>query len=108
MKSTYFALSLFLSAASLSVYAQKVESRTRPVVAYPHAKLSAPPGMVYVPGGTTVIKYSQQPSDSNCVKKVSLSSFFIDRTEVTNQQYRQFVEWVVDSIAITKYRSKGW
>ncbi len=103
MKSTYFALSLFLSATSLSVYAQKTDLRTRPVVAYPHAKLSAPPGMVYVPGGTTVIKYSQQPSDSNCVKKVSLSSFFIDRTEVTNQQYRQFVEWVVDSIAITKY-----
>lgn len=103
MKSTYFALSLFLSASSLSVYAQKAESRTRPVVPYPQAKLAAPPGMVYVPGGTTIIKYSQQANDSNCVKKVSLSSFFIDRTEVTNQQYRQFVEWVVDSIAITKY-----
>lgn len=105
MKSTYFALSLFLSATSVSVYssAQKVESRTRPVVPYTHGKLSAPPGMVYVPGGTTIIKYSQQANDSNCVRKVSLSSYFIDRTEVTNQQYRQFVEWVIDSIAITKY-----
>ena len=105
MKRTYFALSLFLSATALSLHssAQKVESRTRPVVPYQHAKLAAPPGMVYVPGGTTIIKYSQQSTDSNCVKKVSLSSYFIDRTEVTNQQYRQFVEWVVDSIAITKY-----
>lgn len=105
MKRTYFALSLFLSATALSLHssAQKVESRTRPVVPYPQGKLAAPPGMVYVPGGTTIIKYSQQSTDSNCVKKVSLSSYFIDRTEVTNQQYRQFVEWVVDSIAITKY-----
>lgn len=105
MKSTYFAFSLFLSATAASVMcsAQKVESRTRPVVPYTHGKLSAPPGMVYVPGGTTLIKYSEQPSDSNCIKKVSLSSYFIDRTEVTNQQYRQFVEWVIDSIAITKY-----
>ncbi len=105
MKSTYFALSLFLTASSLSHYctAQHKESRIRPVVPYEQSKLSAPPGMVYVPGGTTIIKYSQQASDSNSVKKVSLSSYFIDKTEVTNQQYRQFIEWVVDSIAITKY-----
>ncbi|WP_161499338.1 SUMF1/EgtB/PvdO family nonheme iron enzyme [Flavipsychrobacter stenotrophus] len=105
MKSTYFALSLFLTASSLSHYAsaQHTESRIRPVVPYEQSKLSAPPGMVYVPGGTTIIKYSQQASDSNSVKKVSLSSYFIDKTEVTNQQYRQFIEWVVDSIAITKY-----
>ncbi len=105
MKSTYIALSFFLSASTLSYncIAQQPLSRVRPVVPYAQGKLSAPPGMVYVPGGTTIIKYSQQATDSNCVKKVSLSSYFIDKTEVTNQQYRQFIEWVVDSIAITKY-----
>ena len=59
--------------------------------------------MVYVPGGSTVIRYSQSSTDSNAVKKVSLSSFFIDKTECTNQQYRQFTEWVIDSIAIIAY-----
>jgi len=34
---------------------------------------------------------------------VSLSSFFIDKCEVTNQQYRQFVNRVLDSLAIVKY-----
>ncbi|MBC7553264.1 MAG: SUMF1/EgtB/PvdO family nonheme iron enzyme [Taibaiella sp.] len=104
-KSTHFALSLLVTASSLSMFcsAQQVKSRIRPVIPYEKAKLVAPPGMVYVPGGTTIIKYSQQASDSNCVKKVSLSSYFMDKTEVTNQQYRQFVEWVVDSIAITNY-----
>lgn len=105
MKSTLIALSLFLTATSLPAlsYGQKQQSRTRPVVPFPHQKLDAPAGMVYVPGGTTIIKYSQQATDSNCIKKVSLSSFFIDKCEVTNQQYRQFVEWVVDSFIITKY-----
>lgn len=104
MKRTIIRLSLLVTAASLSIYCSaQSKSRTRPVIPYEHAKISAPPGMVYVPGGTTIIKYSTQATDSNCVKKVSLSSFFIDKTEVTNQQYRQFVEWVMDSIAITKY-----
>jgi formylglycine-generating enzyme required for sulfatase activity len=105
MKGTRLALSLLIAASSLSqsANAQKQDSRIRPVIPYEHSKLSAPPGMVYVPGGTTIIKYSQQATDSNCVKKVSLSSFFIDKCEVTNQQYRQFVNWVLDSLAITKY-----
>jgi hypothetical protein len=75
MKSTLIALSLFLTATSLPAlsYGQKQQSRTRPVVPFPHQKLDAPVGMVYVPGGTTIIKYSQQATDSNCIKKVSLS-----------------------------------
>jgi len=105
MKGTRIALSLLVVATSLSLNcsAQAQKSRIRPVIPYEHAKLTAPPGMVYVPGGTTIIKYSQQATDSNCVKKVSLSSFFIDKCEVTNQQYRQFVNWVLDSLAIVKY-----
>ena len=109
MKSSIFAFSLFVTATTLSLHsgAQQQKSRIRPVIPYAHAKITAPPGMVYIPGGSTIIKYSQQSTDSNCVKKVSLSSYFIDKTEVTNQQYRQFVEWVIDSIAITRYLSDG-
>jgi formylglycine-generating enzyme required for sulfatase activity len=59
--------------------------------------------MVYVPGGSVTIKYSQSSTDTNSKKRVSLSSFYIDKTEVTNQQYRMFSEWVIDSIAIVNY-----
>lgn len=63
--------------------------------------LPAPPGMVYVPSGTIYYKSSLDSSDVG--KNMSLSAFFIDKTEVTNRQYREFVNWVADSIAITNY-----
>ncbi len=73
------------------------------VIPYKYSTLNAPPGMVYIRGGSTKIKYNQSASDTNSIKKVSLTSFFIDKTEVTNEQYRQFTNWVIDSIAIVKY-----
>ncbi len=103
---TLITLLLFLTASTFSVFCfaqDKKKSRTRPVLPYNHATLNAPPNMVYIRGGSTTIKYNQTSIDSNSAKKVSLTSFFIDKTEITNQQYRQFVEWVVDSIAIVKY-----
>ncbi|WP_207533109.1 SUMF1/EgtB/PvdO family nonheme iron enzyme [Desertivirga arenae] len=54
-----------------------------------------PPGMVYVPAGTVIYKSSAEGD-----RKVSLSPFFMDATEVTNYQYREFVNWVADSIAV--------
>src|SRR5690606_14296551 len=32
-------------------------------------------------------------------KQVSISGFFMDETEITNNEYRQFTDWVRDSIA---------
>src|SRR5690606_14627215 len=63
--------------------------------------LPAPPGMVYVPSGT--IHYKSSLDSADVAKNISLSAFFIDKTEVTNSQYRDFVNWVADSIAITDY-----
>ena len=103
VKSAFFAFVLFFLGSSLSNYCSAQKTRIRPVIPYNHSRLAAPPGMVYVPGGSTVIRYSQSSTDSNAVKKVSLSSFFIDKTECTNQQYRQFTEWVIDSVAIVNY-----
>lgn len=71
------------------------------VSAFRGNQLPAPPGMVYIPSGTIFYKSSQDSSDVG--KNVSLSAFFIDQTEVTNKQYRQFVNWVADSIAVTDY-----
>jgi formylglycine-generating enzyme required for sulfatase activity len=86
----------------------KKNSRTspavpRPVIPYNHPTLNAPPGMVYIRGGSTSIRYDQSSTDTNSTRKVSLTSFFIDKTEVTNEQYRQFINWVIDSIAVVNY-----
>lgn len=64
------------------------------VSAFRGGKLPAPPGMVYIPSGTILFKGSLD--SGNVGKNVSLSAFFIDETEVTNKQYRQFVNWVAD------------
>lgn len=104
-----FAVVLFATSSSLSTDCSAqdnpayLKSRTRPVIPFKHATLAAPPGMVYIPGGSVTIKYSQSSTDTNSKKKVSLSSFYIDKTEVTNQQYRMFTHWVMDSIAVVQY-----
>lgn len=71
------------------------------VNAFRAGQLPAPPGMVYVPSGTILFKSSLDTADTG--KNVSVSAFFIDETEVTNKQYREFLNWVADSIAVTDY-----
>ncbi len=63
-----------------------------------------PPGMVYVPSGT----FHMGPSDEDISysftarnKQVSINGFWMDATEITNNEYRQFVYWVRDSIGAT-------
>ena len=64
--------------------------------------LKKPPGMVYIPAGT----FHMGPSDEDINyaftarnKQVSISGFWMDATEITNNEYRQFTKWVTDSIA---------
>ncbi|HLS96825.1 MAG TPA: SUMF1/EgtB/PvdO family nonheme iron enzyme [Sphingobacterium sp.] len=71
------------------------------VSAFRGGKLPPPPGMVYVPSGTILFKGSLD--SGNVGKNISLSAFFIDETEVTNKQYRAFVNWVADSVAVTDF-----
>ena len=66
------------------------------------ADMKKPLGMVYVPPGT----FHMGPSDEDVSyaltarnKQVSIQGFWMDATEITNNQYRQFVYWVKDSIA---------
>ena len=76
------------------------------------SKFPKPPGMVYIPAGT----FHMGPSDEDINyaftsrnKQVSIAGFWMDRTEITNNQYRQFVYWVRDSIAgkLMGYVKKG-
>jgi gliding motility-associated lipoprotein GldK len=61
-----------------------------------------PYGMEYVPSGTLHIGPSDQDVNHSLVqrpKQISIQGFFMDDTEITNNEYRQFVYWVRDSIA---------
>jgi len=62
-----------------------------------------PLGMSYVPSGTFYIGQSDQDINSTLTqrqKSISIQGFYIDNTEITNSEYRQFVGWVRDSIAL--------
>ncbi|NDV79114.1 SUMF1/EgtB/PvdO family nonheme iron enzyme [Dysgonomonas sp. 511] len=56
--------------------------------------------MVLVPGGNIEMGTGIDPlwGDSVPRKLVAVSPFWMDETEVTNKQYREFVYWVRDSI----------
>ena len=57
-----------------------------------------PFGMVYVPSGTLTIGQSDQDVFSTYAqrqKNISISGFFMDDTEITNNEYRQFVYWII-------------
>jgi formylglycine-generating enzyme required for sulfatase activity len=65
-----------------------------------------PYGMVYIPGGSFIMGQTDQDvlfGQAAQNKEVTVSPFFMDETEITNSEYRQFVNWVRDSIAITDY-----
>jgi len=61
-----------------------------------------PYGMIFVPQGSYTIGAGDEDITYGLVnepKTISISSFFMDETEITNNEYRQFVHWVRDSIA---------
>lgn len=61
-----------------------------------------PFGMIYLPMGSYTMGLNDQDlpfTQTSTPKTVSVPPFYIDETEITNNEYRQFVEWVRDSIA---------
>ncbi|MBO5811519.1 MAG: SUMF1/EgtB/PvdO family nonheme iron enzyme [Bacteroidales bacterium] len=61
-----------------------------------------PYGMAFVPMGSFTMGVGGQDITSGQTtqpKTISVSSFFMDETEITNNEYREFVYWVRDSIA---------
>ncbi|HSW67094.1 MAG TPA: SUMF1/EgtB/PvdO family nonheme iron enzyme [Bacteroidales bacterium] len=64
----------------------------------------SPFGMAYIPMGSFTMGVGDEDilaSFSHQPRTVSVSAFFMDETEITNNEYRQFVFWVRDSIART-------
>ncbi len=64
-----------------------------------------PYGMALIPGGAFIMGKSDDDlaaiKDAP-TKTVTVRSFYMDETEITNSEYRQFVYWVRDSILRTK------
>ncbi|MBY0348164.1 MAG: SUMF1/EgtB/PvdO family nonheme iron enzyme [Hydrotalea flava] len=64
--------------------------------------MGKPRGMVYIPPGTFHMGPSDEDINFNYTarnRQVSIPGFWMDATEITNNDYRQFVYWVRDSLA---------
>ena len=63
-----------------------------------------PYGMELIPRGAFIMGKSEEDQAKTLnapTKTVTVRSFYMDDTEITNSEYRQFVEWVKDSIVRT-------
>lgn len=64
-----------------------------------------PLGMTLVPGGSFIMGKSDDDIvalENAPPKTVTVRSFYMDETEITNSEYRQFVYWVRDSVVRMK------
>lgn len=67
-----------------------------------------PYGMVLIPGGTFIMGQSDEDighSYNAQNRQVTIAPFYMDDTEISNNEYRQFVYWVRDSILLYNYVS---
>ncbi len=65
-----------------------------------------PYGMVLIPGGTFIMGQSDEDitfSQTAQNRQVTIAPFYMDDTEISNSEYRQFVFWVRDSILIHNF-----
>ena len=69
-----------------------------------------PFGMVAVPNGSFVMGPSDQDvtwTQNSLPRTVAVDAFWMDETEITNNEYRQFVFWVRDSIIRKELAMQG-
>lgn len=93
------AIALFMAGCSGGYNGQLLGEQDRP-----RWNPITPYGMIFVPSGVLHVGPSDQDVNSAHVakaKQVSIVGFYMDDTEITNNEYRQFVNWVRDSVAHT-------
>ncbi len=101
MKKLQFALLALLALAAFACGRQE-SGQLVGVLDRPKWRGINPYGMVYIPSGTLHIGGGDQDISNTFVqrpKAISIQGFFMDDTEITNNEYRQFVNWVMDSVA---------
>jgi formylglycine-generating enzyme len=98
-KSAYFVSKLLAAAAGFGCVGlagcskEPAASKASTVTAAQAAPATAatPPGMVWVPGGTFWMGSNDGPPDEAPSHAVSVPGFFMDATEVTNDEFARFV-----------------
>ncbi|MCB9065150.1 MAG: SUMF1/EgtB/PvdO family nonheme iron enzyme [Chitinophagales bacterium] len=100
-------LSLKISAVALLVFAAScgTPGNGGQLVGEPNVmnyKAPVPLGMVYIPSG--VLKMGASDEDVRgkkdaMIRTTQVTGFYMDATEISNQEYRQFTNWVRDSMA---------
>ncbi len=109
MKRSFFLLVLLAACASLFNSCSKSgwgDYRGQLLGAQERPKWSPinPHGMVYVPSGTFHVGPSDQDVNYSLwqrSKSISIQGFYMDDSEISNNEYRQFVYWIRDSIALS-------
>jgi serine/threonine-protein kinase len=81
------AIVLVMLAAALIYFATR-----ETIPAPPPQPPKGPEGMVYIPGGKFVMGRSDGAPDEGPAHEVEVKPFFLDITEVTNQEYKRFVD----------------
>jgi formylglycine-generating enzyme len=110
MRSQLFAFAAFSAMAfAMSACSKKGKAKGVPdngqlvgVTSNARASMGKPLGMVYVPPGTFHMGPSDEDINYNFTarnKQVSINGFWMDATEITNSEYKQFVWWTRDSLA---------
>ena len=69
-----------------------------------------PAGMVFIKRGAFMMGANTQSAifeQPDNIKMVTVDAFWMDETEITNRQYKLFVDWVRDSIAMTRLVQAG-
>jgi len=69
-----------------------------------------PYGMTLVEGGAYIMGKSDEDLaqlQNAPARTVTVPSFYMDETEITNSEYRQFIYWVKDSIALSMLARKA-
>lgn len=109
MKKTYFLL-LLVVASSLAGCLKGGSSGELMGINRKFKNRSVPMGMVLIPSGRTLIGMTDEDisfSQGNQSRMTSFTAFYMDQTEITNSEYRQFVNWVRDSVAVTSLGTNG-
>jgi len=70
----------------------KTETPTAPQVLSPAPAGAPPEGMVWIPGGTFSMGSDVGRADERPIRKVTVNGFWMDATEVTNEQFAKFVD----------------
>ncbi|MBE0641824.1 MAG: SUMF1/EgtB/PvdO family nonheme iron enzyme, partial [Bacteroidales bacterium] len=99
LKLTVLLLPLLMISCGGSGNGELIGVQDRPVFYQPD-----PYGMVFIPMGSYTMGAADQDVPYALVhqpKTASLQAFYMDETEITNNEYRQFVFWVRDSLART-------